>query len=152
MRRGSWRPGEFDYRLVIAFGVMIYLEALVRGLDYVTGDLPHTTSSLTFVEQAMPLWAWGILCIVAGGGSLVGLLGRWYPVLIGCALVGGASYFTLSLGLAAKAYERYGDGFRTPVMFLMFSLIWFCIAYGQMEKMTRANMIKEMISEEGDDE
>lgn len=144
LHQGKWRMGHFDPRVVLLFGVLIAVESLVRGLDYVTGDHPDTTDALTQIEKAMPLQWWGVLCMIAGGGVLIGVLGKWATMIIGCSMIGGATYMTLAVGLAMKTVEREGDGFRTPTMFLVFGIIWFCIAWGTAEKMRRIALMEVM--------
>ena len=139
---GKWKMGYFDPRLVLFFGILIAIEAVARGIDYLTGDHPDTTSSLTAIEKAMPLQWWGALCLFAGAGVLIGMLGRWATMIIGCSMIGGATYLTLAVGLAMKAWERDGDGFRTPVMFVVVGIVWFCIAWGTAEKMRRLALME----------
>lgn len=142
IHKGKWQMGNFDPRILLLIKLLIATEAILRGIDYVTGDSPETTSSLTAIEKAMPLEWWGILCLIAGGGLIVGMLGRWFTLMIGSCMVGGATYVTLSVGLAMKAYERSGDGFRTPVMFAVFGIIWFCMAWGIADKMKRIALME----------
>ena len=141
---GKWRMGHFDPKVALLCCIMIAIEALARGLDYATGDHPDTSNSLTQIEKAMPLQWWGFLCMIAGGGVLIGMLGKWATMIIGCSMIGGATYMTLAVGLAMKTVDREGDGFRTPTMFLIFGVIWFCIAWGTAEKMRRIALMEVM--------
>lgn len=129
IRRGNWTP-----LLPVAVRLLVVmlppLETFFRGLDYITGDQPGTTSSLTFVEQALPLWGWGLLCLVSSVLILAGFAGRWpNPAIIGFA-IGGSTYLSLAYGLALKTLERGGDGFRTPTMFVVFGLVFWGMAWG----------------------
>lgn len=129
IQRGRWTPLlPLTVRLMVV--TLPPLETLLRGIDYVTGDQPSTTNSLTFVEQLLPLWGWGLLCIVSALCILVGFAGRWPgPAIFGFA-VGGSTYLSLTYGLALKTVERGGDGFRTPVMFAVFGLVFWGMAWG----------------------
>lgn len=129
IQRGTWTP-----LLPVAIRLLVValppLETLLRGIDYVTGDQPSTTNSLTFVEQLLPLWAWGVLCIGSAVMILAGFAGRWpHPAIVGFAL-GGSTYLSLAYGLALKTVERGGDGFRTPTMFIVFGLVFWGMAWG----------------------
>ena len=129
IQRGTWTP-----LLPVAIRLLVValppLETLLRGIDYVTGDQPSTTNSLTFVEQLLPLWAWGVLCIGSAVMILAGFAGRWpRPSIIGFA-VGGSTYLSLAYGLALKTVERGGDGFRTPTMSIVFGLVFWGMAWG----------------------
>lgn len=133
IRRGKWTP-----LLPVAVRLMVVvlppLETLLRGIDYITGDAPSTTNSLTFVEQLLPLWAWGLLCIGSAVTILTGFAGRWPgPAILGFA-VGGSTYLSLAYGLALKTVERGGDGFRTPTMFVVFGLVFWGMAWGYYQQ------------------
>lgn len=133
LRRGTWTPlPPLPARLAVI--AVPPLETMARGWDYITGDQPSTTNSLTFVEQLMPLWVWGLLCIVSASLVYLGFFGRWAaPSVIGFAL-GGSTYTALAYGLALKTLERGGDGFRTPVMFAVFGLVFWGLAYGYYQQ------------------
>lgn len=150
--KGTWRPGMPADISALILGLLAF-QAANRGLDYVTGDRENTTKSLTVVEQAMPLWAWGIGFMV--GGLMVGF-GMWRrraePIIYGAILL-MAMYGALSWGLMLKMVERGTsfsdfwatvgrgdfahviaawpwDGWRTPTSLVMTAVIWGCFAWG----------------------
>ena len=60
MMKGDWRPGlPSDVSMILL--ILLAVQAVNRGIDYLMGDRDTTTNSLTVVEQAMPLWVWGLL-------------------------------------------------------------------------------------------
>ena len=150
--KGEWRAGlPADVSAIIV--ALLAGQAMIRGVDYLTGDRETTTTSLTVVEQAMPLWAWGVFCVI-GGGLVLGGMWRKYaePVIIG-SIVLMATYGALSWGLFLKMVKRgtsvhaftesvetadfHGiihawpwDGWRTPMGFLVTAVLWGCFAWG----------------------
>lgn len=128
-RTGDWTPTiPFPFRAVIL--ALWAIEPISRGLDYLTGDGPNVTQSLSNVEAAFPLPVWGLFCLTAGCLILAGYAGRWRRVSILGLHLAGATYFALAVGLTAVAWDRGGDGFRTPVMFFVFSLTYWSAALG----------------------
>lgn len=136
MSTWTWRRGRDEWMPLIPprfrwpILILWVLEPITRGLDYITGDSPGTTTSLTFIEQAMPLQAWGALCLIGGVGITVGFIWRSPIIRLGGLHIAGATYATLTIGLAARTIERGGDGFRTPTMFAIFALTYWCAALG----------------------
>lgn len=133
LRRGEWVPlvpTPFRWSILALW----VLEPVVRGIDYVTGNGLTTTNSLTFVEQAMPLWAWGLLFLAGGTLSTSGLLLRWPRMTILGLHIAGTTYAAMALGLAMKVFERGGEGFRTPVMFAVFALTFWFAAFGYLQQ------------------
>lgn len=150
--KGNWRPGMPSDVSAVILGALA-LQAANRGVDYVTGDRENTTYSLTVVEQAMPLWAWGIGFLL--GGLTVGFgmfCRRASPIVYGSVLL-MAMYGALSWGLMLKMVERGTsfsdfwavlgsgdfahvfaawpwDGWRTPMSLVMTSFVWGCFAWG----------------------
>lgn len=105
---------------------IITAESFLRGVDYVLGDGPNVTQSLTFIETVAPLWFWGLLGLVVCALTSLGLIwGKYEPLIVGASL-GVALYFTFAIGLAVVVYERGWppDGYRTPGMFVAYAGIW----------------------------
>lgn len=152
MRKGDWIPGlPADVSALLL--CLLSLQAMNRGIDYLMGDRDTTTRSLTVVEQAMPLWAWGILFVLGGLSSLAGMWWRRAePIITGSVLL-MATYGALAWGLLLKMIERGTavsrftqeaasvnfagmistwpwDGWRTPTSFLTVAIVWGCVAWG----------------------
>ncbi len=152
MFRRVWRPWLPADVSALILGLLAF-QAVNRGVDYFLGDRDTTTQSLTVVEQAMPLQAWGtIFCI---GGLLVGF-GMWRkradPIVWG-AVVLMATYTALAWGLMLRMIERGTaladfwlelgefdlagtvaawpwDGWRTPTSFIVTAILWGFIGWG----------------------
>ncbi|AEK36232.1 putative membrane protein [Corynebacterium variabile DSM 44702] len=135
--RGQWRPGmpqDVSALIVTVFTVQM----LIRGLDYITDDRDGVTASLTVVERAMPLQAWGVLFLAAAGAVIAGMALRRSAIIISGALLAAGLYAGLTWGLTLRMIERGWpwDGWRTPTQFLTAVAFWLLIAYG-----TRVMMI-----------
>ncbi|QGH79294.1 minor tail protein [Gordonia phage Sukkupi] len=128
-RMGDWTP-TIPFPLRAAILALWAFEPVSRGVDYLTGaDLKNTTT-LSEVEKAFPLPVWGLFCLVSGIMILVGFAGRWRRVSILGLYFAGATYLALAVGFASAVWDRGGDGFRTPVMFLVFGLTYWLAAIG----------------------
>lgn len=124
-RRGQWKPGlQPDLAAVAMFAYGT--ETLIRSVDYLTGDREGVTSSLTVVEQALPLPAWGLLCFVAAATFLIGMWRRRFGAVIAGSVLAMAAYGALAAGLAVRVFQLGWppDGFRTAVQFVLVSLMF----------------------------
>lgn len=128
-RRGDWVP-LIPPKMRWPILAVWTLEPILRGIDYLTGDHPETTTSLTTVERNAPLWVWGVLFLGSGLAIAAGFLMRRATVAIMGLHLGGSVYFVVMVGLVAKTIERGGDGFRTPAMFAVFALSFWWAALG----------------------
>jgi hypothetical protein len=114
IRRGTWTPLLPPASRAVAVGV-VPLVLICTGADYLLpGEIPP---SLTVVEAAAPLEAWGALCLLAGLLMLGGFRMRWPRITIAGGWLGGAVLLTLAVGqLVAVAAHPWWDGMRTPVI------------------------------------
>lgn len=111
--QGTWRPGM----PVMVSGLILAVynfQQYIRGLDYVTGDRPDTTESLTVVEQAMPLPMWGAAFLMVAFIVTAGMVLRQARILITGCLLSVVLYAGLTWGLAMKMLARM----RPPREFL----------------------------------
>lgn len=139
-RTGDWTPTiPFPLRAVIL--AVWAFEPISRGLDYLTGDGPNVTQSLSFIEAAFPLQIWGFFCLTAGILIVLGFAGRWRQISILGLHLAGATYFALAVGLSATVFERGGDGFRTPVMFFVFAITYWSAAIGYAMNSNRTRLV-----------
>lgn len=114
---------------ILMVWVMV-MEPVLRGLDYIMGDGRNVTNSLSYVEEAAPLWFWGAVCLLAGLLVAFGLGRKVYePVIVG-SIMAFAVYMTLAVGLLMNVWQRGWppDGFRTPAMFVAFGALWAIVA------------------------
>lgn len=149
VRMGGWSPG-LQPDLSLAFMLLLSTEVLVRGVDYITGDRKDVTQSLSIVESAMPLQVWGALLIAAGASFTFGVLARRFgPLIFGAVLI-MAIYGAISFGLFLRMVERGWpwDGFRTPLMFTIFSLMFAICAFSAYLKRSAHRVEAQM--KEGD--
>ena len=128
-KTGDWTP-LIPLRIRAVILIVWAIEPIARGIDYLTGDGPGVTQSLTEVEAAFPLPMWGLFCLSGGSMILIGFAGRWRRVSIIGLHITGATYFALAVGLAAVAAGRDWDGFRTPMMFFVFAITFWAAAIG----------------------
>lgn len=161
MRRAEWTPAlpEGAARWII---VILSLQSIVRGTDYLLGDRDDVTTSLSIAEQAMPLQAWGAIFTLGGIAVLVGVARKTPRAIMSGAgwLVGayGALAWSLFLKMVDKATPWADfwdhltnphwawswvsdtiaafplDGWRTPTAFVTAALIWGAIGWGTMIK------------------
>lgn len=110
----------------IALVWVMCAEPILRGIDYIIGDGDDLSQSLTYVEKAAPLWFWGFLFLTAGCVVVSGLAMKVYePVILG-AVLAFAVYVTMAAGFVQTVCARGWppDGFRSPVMFAAFGVLW----------------------------
>ena len=112
-RIGSWEPARLGLSDSIGITLLLTIVGLVRGLDYIT---PKTTESpaLSLVEQAFPLWVWGLMFAVPSVFLLVSAIARVHAgVWIGHWLL-VIAYVGLATGLGVEYLSRpWFDGIRT---------------------------------------
>lgn len=83
-------------RLVVAVGMLIMGAAMVFGV----GD---TTGGAALLAQAMPVWAWGALCLAVGGFEVYGVFGR-IPFVPRLALCAVAMFLWVVVALSENAH------------------------------------------------
>ena len=143
--RGEWQPGlQPDLSFLVM--MLLSLEIIVRGFDYLTNDRPDVTSNLSVVENAMPLPLWGILFFISGGTFLFGALYRRFSPLIFGAITAMALYGALATGLFLRMVERGWpwDGFRTPLMFIIVSTVFGVYAFSAYLKRATCRVERRM--------
>lgn len=114
----------------VAMVWVMCVDPVLRGIDYTLGDGNDVTQSLTYVEKAAPLWFWGLVFLTAGCFVVSGLAMKVYePVIVG-AVLSFAVYLTMAAGFVQMVWSRGWppDGFRTPVMFAAFGVLWGIVA------------------------
>ncbi|GAA0189828.1 hypothetical protein GCM10008944_01700 [Cytobacillus oceanisediminis] len=137
MGRGAhWAPARLLSTDVAVMAVGLGSLAMIRGLDYSTGNdamvrapLPGTEPALVGIEAAFPLWIWGA-AILTGSTTLLGgvLLRRHFPIWLGHVIL-CAIYAALCVGLTVGYLDRpWLDGIRSgtglALPALMHYLLW----------------------------
>ncbi|MGP6175450.1 hypothetical protein [Corynebacterium sp. A21] len=126
------------------------IEALIRGIDYFTGDRTDVTQSLTVVEAALPIQAWGALLITGSVTFLFGIVRRRHgPIITGSVLL-MAVYGALAAGMAIAMVGRGWpwDGYRTPLMFVVIAILFGLYAFSTYLKRS-AWIAEQRMSGEG---
>lgn len=141
-RRSEWWRDAAPRLLVLFVGVW-GIEPMSRGIDFILGDAPQVRSSLTELEQSAPLWFWGTVTLIGGFLVFSGAMLKSFRALAAGCLVVGATYGTTTAGLIAICVDRGGDGFRTPVLFGLYSLSWVLASVAFWAKDVRARMMLE---------
>ena len=112
-RMGSWEPARMGLSDSIGITLLLTIVGLVRGIDYIT---PKTTESpaLSLVEQAFPLWVWGLMFAVPSLFLAASVIARIHAgVWIGHWLL-VIAYVGLATGLGVEYLGRpWFDGIRT---------------------------------------
>ncbi|WP_353107845.1 hypothetical protein [Gordonia sp. (in: high G+C Gram-positive bacteria)] len=143
IRRGDWVPLlPQGARLGVVTAVPV--EPILRGLDYV---LPGSEDSqqLSFIERAMPLDAWGALCLATGLIALVGLVGRWRRVASTGLWLGGSVYGALALGQwIAVAGQPWLDGIRGPAIVTLLAVAQLGMGAGYALQPDEADVAREV--------
>lgn len=115
-RPGSWEPGRLNLVDSIALTGALAFLAFIRGFDYLTPKSSQVPPSpaLSAIEQAFPLWVWGLgFAVPAILLALFTVLrihrGVWFGHWI-LAVV----YFALVVGLGGEYITRpWFDGIRS---------------------------------------
>lgn len=112
-RIGSWEPARLGLSDSIGITMLLSAVSIVRGFDYIT---PKSTASpaLSIVEEAFPLWVWGLMFLVPSIFLTISALTRVHAgVWIGHWLL-VIAYFGLATGLGLEYLGRpWFDGIRS---------------------------------------
>lgn len=142
IRRGDWVPLlPQGARLGVVTAVPI--EPILRGLDYVLPGV-EDSQQLSFIERAMPLDAWGVLCLATGLLALAGFLGRWQRVAATGLWLGGSVYVALAVGQwIAVADQPWLDGIRGPAIVTLLAVAQLGMGAGYSLQPDDADVAKE---------
>jgi len=104
-RPGDWHPGRTNVPFLIIQLAALY-QAALRGRDYLTPRAGAVVDAdgLGVVEQAAALTTWGWLFYGSAAVVLVGLAGRWSPLVI----AGHAFLFAWYGGVAIGLLQAQG--------------------------------------------
>lgn len=149
--RRRWEPGlQQDLGLAVMY--LLSLEPLVRGFDYITGDRGPVRSTLRPVEEAMPLWAWGMIFLVASALFLVGIARRKHNFIIAGSILTVATYGAFAVGamfdIASEGWPW--DGYRRAVMYIVWAAVYGVVAWSVYLKRL-ARDASEHLDELGDE-
>lgn len=128
--RKRWEPGlQQDLSLIVMY--LFSLEPLVRGLDYVTGDNASVSKMLRPVEEAMPLWVWGAIFIVASVLFITGVARRRHNFIIAGSLLTVATYGTFAVGVMFEIADDGWpwDGYRRVMIYIVWAAVYGVFAW-----------------------
>lgn len=116
-RRGTWTPLLPIHMRLLAVGVVPLVPASY-GVDFLLpGQDDQVGPSYTIVEQAMPIQAWGVLCLVAGLTMITGFAMRWPRWVISGSWLAGSVLITIAVGrLVAVLHKPWWDGISGPII------------------------------------
>ena len=128
--RSRWEPGlQPDMSLMVMY--LLSLEPLVRGIDYITGDDGTFNRALRIVEDAMPLWIWGVIFTAAAVLFLTGVTRRKHNFIIAGSILMVATYGAFSVGaifeIASEGWPW--DGYRRVVMYIVWASVYGVFAW-----------------------
>ena len=128
--RKRWEPGlQPDMSLMVMY--LLSLEPLVRGIDYITGDDGTFNRALRSVEDAMPLWIWGVVFIAAAVLFLTGVTRRKHNFIIAGSILMVATYGAFSVGAIFEIVSEGWpwDGYRRVVMYVVWASVYGVFAW-----------------------
>ena len=95
--------------ITLAVHLVLMSLMIVRGMDYATGETLSSARRLTAVENAAPLWVWGLLFTTCAPAGFAGMMFRHTSTLIGAHIVGAALYATIGIGIVSDVLSRVDE-------------------------------------------
>ena len=120
---------------------LLAVTPIVSGVDYLLGE---NYQSMTLIEKAIPLWIWGVLCIISGLSTCFGYLIRSPFFCIGGMWLTGSVFFTLAFGISWQSVDSAG-GFRVPWLHLVVAIASMFSAMGYKEQLNAEQSVIENI-------
>lgn len=154
IHRGTWRAGNLPGGATYAVLGAMVAGALARAWVYLTYT-PESTSILIGIEESLPLTIWGLIFILGCVLAVAGMVGRWYRMILSGAMVLGAVYLTLSVGVMCGEWSV--QMFRYLMNMLLSSWLWGTVLVVTYSKQRRKSMMVQMVKsgelerDEGDD-
>lgn len=105
-RLSVWVPGGFPSLITLCVHVSLLVPMNVRGNDYGTGESETAAHRLGAVEQAAPLWVWGLLFTAVAALGFTSMACRWAEGVVASHTAATALYSAIGVGLLIDAIER----------------------------------------------
>ena len=105
----SWQPGGFPPVITLGVHLALLGMMIVRGVDYASGESPVASHRLGAVEQAAPLWLWGLVFTTVAAVGLVCLAWRAPRGVVAAHTAGAGLYAAVGTGLVIDAIDRRAD-------------------------------------------
>ena len=123
MMARSWQPGGVPPVITLGVHLALLGMMIVRGVDYATGESPVASHRLGAVEQAAPLWLWGLVFTTAAAIGLACLAWRAPRGVIIAHTVGAGLYAAVGTGLVIDAINRRADTGGEPSFVLLIPVL-----------------------------
>lgn len=125
MKRGSWEIPRLTRIDVLVVIISLLTQAVFRSWDYSTGD-DEVIASLTLIEDAFPLWVWGLWLGMLAVFLFIGIILRIHLVVWSAHSLLAFTYFILMIGMAIAVFDRSPypwDGVRGITLLLTPALL-----------------------------
>jgi hypothetical protein len=140
--RDHWLAVQVSTTAAAVLQVTLLVQALSRGLDYMTLPDDVSVATLSVIERAVPIWLSGWMF---AGAALLGLAGlvlpRW-PVTTSSHAVIATFYAMFAVGALVEVLQRDPvQGWRTPTAWVVGAIAHgvFCQLSATSWRVTRAS-------------
>lgn len=104
--RANWTLGAQMPGVVLNAQIALLIMAIIRGLDYGTGESEDNARRLGVVEMAAPIWLWGLLFTVAASTVFIAIAWRWAAGITVGHVALSALYAAIGVGIVIDVYKR----------------------------------------------
>lgn len=104
--RATWRLGALMPGVALNAQIILLILAVIRGLDYGTGESEDTARRLGAVEMAAPMWLWGLLFTSAASAVFIAIAWRWAAGITAGHAALSALYGAIGVGIVIDVWER----------------------------------------------
>lgn len=98
MKRGSWEVPRLTGIDVLVVIISLLTQAVFRSWDYSTGS-DEISASLTLIEDAIPLWGWGVILGTLAVALLLGITLRVHLLVWSAHSLLAFTYAILMVGM-----------------------------------------------------
>lgn len=95
--------------LVLILSLVLFQISNIRGTDYANGDSGFTARRLTAVENAAPLWVWGVAFITIGCAGSLFLMYKLWSAVVFSQIISGGLYAALATGIFLDSASRMDE-------------------------------------------
>lgn len=130
MKRGSWQSPRLVRIDILVLIVTLLTQAGIRAWDYGTGN-DRFDQSLTLIEEAIPLYGWGIILGVLTFSLALGIALKIHIVVWASHFLLGSMYLILTIGMVISVFDNNPfpwDGIRSGSILLTPMMLHFVLA------------------------
>lgn len=117
---------------VLILSLVSFAASIIRGTDYANGDSIFTARRLGAVENAAPLWFWGIAFCAVGCAGMIFIMLRIWSAVVASHILAGGLYATISAGFFLDAASRVGTHTMSVSPIMAFPVAVFLLAFVQL--------------------